>query len=298
MDISTNVAASLSPDVNNMLLVIAALLPAIVLCVYVFKKDRVEKEPMGLLIKLLVAGVVICFPTAYAEGLIGDLIDNIFVSIFGSTSIPRLAYYVYLAVTYFIGVALIEEGFKWLALVWLTKKNKEFNCFFDGLIYAIFVSLGFAAFENVLYVTQYGWVNALMRSVMSVPGHMFFAVFMGYYYSRWHVVEKAAELESDCIRRGILIGNKPPFDATEYKWYSIIVPVLFHGAYDFCCVADLWWATLGLYAILIYMYVDCFGKIKEMSRGDRENNHYAVGMLLKKYPELAAYAQQSRQNNV
>ena len=112
--------------------------------------------------------------------------------------------YLYVAVDMFIGVALVEEGFKWLTLVFFTKKSKEFNCLFDGMIYAIFVSLGFAALENILYVLNNGWVNAATRAILSVPGHMFFAVMMGYYYSRWNIFAKAREGEEWLAANGYI----------------------------------------------------------------------------------------------
>ena len=62
-------------------------------------------------------------------------------------------------------------------------------------MHAVFVSLGFAAFENILYVLQYGFSNALMRAVASVPGHTFFGIMLGYYYSFSHIAGKTAETE-------------------------------------------------------------------------------------------------------
>ena len=173
--------------VNTILLVIAGLVPAVVLCFYVFSKDKVEKEPLPLLLKLLLLGAISCLPAAYLETAIISVIDGIFKNLTMTPILDRI----YKAVYYFIGVALVEEGLKWLILYYVTKNNKEFNCIFDGMIYAIFVSLGFAAFENVLYVMEYGWINAVMRAILSVPGHMFFAVMMGWYYSLWHITELA-----------------------------------------------------------------------------------------------------------
>lgn len=274
-------------DLNRVLLVAAALLPAIVLCRYVYKKDKVEKEPIGLLIKLLLAGVISCFPAAAVEGIAEEAIDGAFSAVYGGM-VTESGTYLYLAVTYFIGVALVEEGFKWGVLVKLTKNNREFNCIFDGMVYAIFVSLGFAAFENVLYVLDYGWATAITRGLLSVPGHMFDAVMMGYYYSRWQIFEKAAIAEKNLIRLGFAEkGGKAPFDYKKEKWLSLIVPVIFHGIYDFCCVVNAWWATVVFYGFVLFMYIYCFAKIKETAAKDLPMMERVSALLANKYPEVS-----------
>ena len=251
-------------------LIAIALLPAIVLCGYVFKKDRVEKEPLGLLLKLFIFGAISYVPAAFAEVFLGEIIDAFFIN----------GTYTYLLVDNFIGIALVEEGIKFIVLIWLTRRNKAFNSFFDGLIYSVFVSLGFAALENVLYVLEGGIYTGIMRAILSVPGHMFFAVMMGYHYSLWHITEKAAEKEAEIESR------KAPFDSSKEKALCLIVPTLAHGFYDFCCSAGAVWATFLLYAFVIFMYVHCFGRIKKMSNADGENDTYVNYLLAKKYPEI------------
>ncbi len=155
-------------------LILLALLPAFILCGYVYSKDKVEKEPKGLLFVLFFFGVLSCIPAAILEGIFEDIVEAVFSPIAGS-SLYNFIYFV-------LAIALVEEGLKWLILIYKTSKNENFNCTFDALIYSIFVSLGFAALENVLYVTSNGVVNGILRAVLSVPGHMFFALFMGLYY--------------------------------------------------------------------------------------------------------------------
>ena len=184
---------------NEILLFFAAVFPAIALCVYVFKKDRAEKEPIGLLFGLFALGALICFPAAMAEEAVLDAIVEVFKSFGrvedGIVKLSSTAYTFYNIAENFVGIALVEEGLKFLVLYLVTKNNKNFNSLFDGLIYSVFVSLGFAALENVLYVTDSGFHLAIIRGVLSVPGHMFFAVIMGYYYSMWNLYGKANSLE-------------------------------------------------------------------------------------------------------
>ncbi len=275
----------------NISLILAALLPAVVLCVYVFKKDRVEKEPIGLLLLLLALGAVSCFPAAYVEGVIGDVLNTIFAPLgvkdaSGDVYLSSNIFYVYHFLKYFVGVALVEEGFKFLFLILATKNNRNFNCLFDGMIYAIFVSLGFAALENVMYVSQYGFGNAVMRAVLAVPGHMFDAVLMGYYYSMWHIKDQVVRFERSLKAQNILRVQTPETDVRGSIWACILVPTLAHGFYDFCCTLDSWIAVLVFYAFVIFMYFHCFGKIRKMSYADGYIGDYAKSVLVRKYPSL------------
>lgn len=277
-------------SLNDILLVVAALVPAIVLCVYIFIKDRVEKEPIGLLLGLFGLGVVICFPAATLEGWISPIIDNIFSAFIyeqnGGLYMNETPYRIYTFFSNFIGVALIEEGLKFLVMYFVTRKNKNFNSLFDGLVYAVFVSLGFAAFENVLYVLDFGWETAIMRAVMSVPGHMFFAVMMGYYYSLWFVTKQARKLEIGFRERGLIPRAMEDFSEKKYMVLCLVVPICIHGFYDYCCNYDSNLATIALFALIIGLYIYCFKKINSFSKADTGTINFAMGMMYKKYPQL------------
>lgn len=286
---------------NDILLVCAALIPAVALCIYIFKKDRVEKEPIGLLLGLLFLGGLICFPAAEIEGVLFDIFDMIFspftVEYEGELYLLGTTFKVYNACKYFIGVALVEEGLKFLILFFFTRKNKNFNSLFDGLIYAVFVSLGFAALENVFYVVENGWINALMRAVMSVPGHMFFAVLMGYYYSLWHMYEKARQQEQSLKKAGLISHGAIEFSGNTYLLLSLSIPILAHGLYDYCCTLGTTLATISLYAFIIFLYIYCFKKIKSMSKGDMDDTTYSNVMVLRKYPHLAFLLTEVQKNS-
>lgn len=278
-------------DSDTILLTVAALAPAVVLCVYVFRKDRVEKEPVGMLLKLLLLGALSCFPAAVCEGILLDAVEEFFKPFGiagedGQILFEANVFYLYTFVKMFLGVALVEEGGKLIILRTVTKNNKNFNCLFDGLIYAIFVSLGFAALENVMYVLQYGWGNAVSRAILSVPGHMFFAVMMGYYYTLWNLNDKAAELENIFKLKGLIAPSRKAFSSERSKINTLLVPMLMHAVYNTCCSLGEAWATLLLLAFVIYMYVSCFGKIRKMSRADSYNNNYITAMMIREYPEL------------
>ena len=156
----------------NPILIAAAVIPAIVLLRFVYKEDRLDKESPGLLLSLVIFGILSTFAAIVTEQ-IGEAILGILL--------PRnsTAYNVLL---YFVVVALSEEGFKYLLLRKRTWWSGEFNCQFDGVVYAVFVSLGFALWENISYVLMYGLGTAAVRAVTAVPGHACFGVFMGAFY--------------------------------------------------------------------------------------------------------------------
>ncbi len=274
---------------TDYMLVASALLPALVLCVYIYKKDRAEKEPVSLLIILALGGMLCCFPASYIGGYLVDFIKSLFAihtAEDGTVYIARDSFHAYNFWKYFIGVALVEESLKWIALIYLTKNNKNLNSLFDGMIYAIFVSLGFAALENVMYVIQNGWYVAFLRAFLSVPGHMFFAVMMGYHYSFWNIYDKAALIESDLIEQGAINTSSGLFSSKISMLNSLFVPVLAHGFYDFCCTINSITANILFYSFIVFLYFHCFKKIKKMSAADLPDNTYAWKMVFIKYPYL------------
>ncbi|MBQ4543293.1 MAG: PrsW family intramembrane metalloprotease [Clostridia bacterium] len=270
-------------SLNEKLLTVAAILPALILCIYVYKKDRVEKEPAGLLITLLISGMAIVYPAAEIETFVIGVLERVFAGFNMNSPIVNRAF---IAAEMFLIVAVTEEGLKYICLNFFTKNNKEFNCIFDGLIYAVFVSLGFALLENVMYVLSYGWTNALLRGIMSVPGHMFFAVMMGYYYSLGKIADKAQELESYYQIKGLIDSTQPGFNSKSLRIKSFVIPVVLHGTYNYCCSVGTKVATAFLVMLLFFMYSHCFRKIRLLSKNDGNNISYARALLLKKYPDL------------
>ena len=267
-----------------------ALLPAIVLCVYIYKKDKADKEPPKLLATLLLAGVGVALIAMLVEMGLGALLNAAFGltgDYDGSGDLSAFSGRLYYFIEAFLIVAPAEEFFKWLFTWKITAKNKNFNSLFDGVIYCVFTSLGFAAFENVMYVFQYGVSAALMRAVTAVPGHMFFAIIMGYFYSMWHLQYQAKHLESECVRLNYM---KQPaasaFNTRAPLIKSIVLPIAVHGAYDYCCFVGTVLSTIIFYVLLIGLYVYCFTLVKKQSDKDTFSGRLALGMVIGKYPEL------------
>ena len=190
-----------------MILVAAAIIPAVWLMIKVYQADRLEKEPTGVLIGLLILGVI-------STSLAG--ITEEFGNMFLEKMFPHGGL-IYNVLLYFVIVALSEEGFKFLLLKIRTWKSPHFNCQFDGVVYAVFVSLGFALWENIAYVLRFGFGTAVARAITAVPGHACFGVFMGV----WYGVAKRYELAG--------YDN----ESVRARRMAVLIPVLLHGIYDF-----------------------------------------------------------------
>lgn len=222
--------------------VLAALLPAFFLLRYIYKHDTVEKEPPRLLWKLFFLGVLSAIPACVLE-LIGGNVLEMFVE-------PENP--VYSIVTAFLVVAAVEEGFKFLFLKRATWNNPNFNFRFDGVVYAVFVSLGFAAIENILYVFSYGLSVALPRALLAVPAHTGFAVFMGVFYGSAQLCRAKGRRAG---RRGNLI-------------LSYLIPVILHGIYDACAMVDSTYSVIIFFGFVIVMYFIVIRTIKKASSRD------------------------------
>ena len=126
--------------------ILAAVLPAIILLRYIYKHDTVEKEPPGLLLTLLFMGVLAALCATVLEAIFQTVLDLLVDP--GSP--------VYTILLAFLVVAVVEEGTKFWLLKRRTWYHPAFNYRFDGIVYAVFVSLGFAAYENITYVLRCG----------------------------------------------------------------------------------------------------------------------------------------------
>lgn len=221
---------------------VAAIGPAVVLLIYVYKHDTVEKEPTGLLIRLLFQGVL--------SALLSMGLETAGENILGMFLYEDTAWYwIFMA---FLVVAVAEEGTKFLLLKRTTWRNPNFNFRFDGIVYAVFVSLGFAAFENIGYVVGYGLSVAPSRAVLSIPGHMAFAVYMGYYYGRARWLENYGYKEQ----------------AKNSLWTSFLAAVFYHGFYDACAMLGTTLSMIVFFAFVAVTYFRAFRTIRTESRTD------------------------------
>ena len=225
-----------------MLLILAAVLPAAYLMWKVYRSDRLEREPPRLLVGLVLLGMI---STALA-GTAEQLGDRVLSGFLDSDSVA------YQALFFFLIVGPAEEGFKYAVLRWRTWRHPEFDCQYDGVVYAVFVSLGFALWENIGYVLMFGMQTAIARALTAVPGHACFGVFMGV----WYGVAKRWELYG-CADR-----------AKRARWLCVIVPALLHGCYDFIAALSVKGYVVIFLVFVVAMFIAALRIIKRAARRD------------------------------
>lgn len=240
-----------------------ALIPAIVLLVYIYKKDNREKEPMKLLWKCFFWGVISIIPAILLEEAGSFFFESDMVN--GSIE--------YAFVDGFIIAALSEELCKYIMLKKCTWKAPEFNCSFDGIVYAVYVSLGFAAFENIFYVLDGGISIAILRMFTAVPLHALDAVYMGYYYSKAKEASLMCNIPGNTTDRA---DNQEPSPMRKYRRKALFVPIILHGIYDFLLSTDsevvgdtiFFLCVLIWVAFVITMFIFSLRLVKKASAND------------------------------
>ena len=178
-------------------LITLAIAPGIAICLFIFHRDAYNKEPKRNLVTSFMLGVAIVLPVASIE---------IFLDRFAGNTIGEVA------LSAFIGVALVEELGKFLVLRFYAYTRKSFDEPLDGIVYGVMIGMGFATLENILYVQKFGLATGLVRMLMSVPAHATFGVIMGYHVGK-------AKFDQRNAFRLLVLG--------------LMWAVMFHGLYDF-----------------------------------------------------------------
>lgn len=184
---------------NLFALLAIACAPGVSIALYVYLKDKHEREPLGLLVRAFLFGMLSTLLT-----LLISVPINLLVPIEAHNLTSQ-------ALHAFVIVALVEELSKFVFVRGVFYADANFNEPFDGIVYSVMVSMGFATFENVLYVIDGGWEVAILRMFTAVPAHASFAILMGFYLGK-------AKFEH---RKGY------------YALHALGIATLFHGAYDY-----------------------------------------------------------------
>ena len=225
------------------ILLAAAVLPAAFLLYRVYKMDTIEKEPWAILRKLLLWGALSGIPAALVESLLTGVVQNLLEE--GTL--------LYNFVFGFIVAALVEESFKFFFLYKFTFKSPHFNYRFDGVVYAVFVSMGFAILENVLYVFQGGLGVAISRALLALPLHAACGVYMGIAYGQQKVNSLYKPASFGSVARACLP-----------------VPILIHGFYDSCAFSaekyPIFLLVFVIFVILVFIFT--LRQLKKASQTD------------------------------
>jgi RsiW-degrading membrane proteinase PrsW (M82 family) len=172
-----------------------AILPVIVLMVYIYHQDKYQKEPIKTLAK------------AFIGGMLAIALDILIVTgiqyLAGDSAITKTVFF-----SAFLEAGIPEEFSKFLIFMLFIWRDKNFDEYFDGIVYATFIGLGFACVENIEYVFMFGFGTGVVRALLSVPGHFLFGVVMGYFLSmaKFHPEKRGTYLISGLLLAMIAHG--------------------------------------------------------------------------------------------
>ncbi|MGL4911422.1 MAG: PrsW family intramembrane metalloprotease [Romboutsia sp.] len=222
-------------------LLVLAIAPTIGIILWIYLKDKYDREPIIVLGKFFILGVFISVVAITLELVL------IKVNIFnGYSSLIYMS---------FIVAALVEEGLKAIVLIPNLLKEKHFNEKLDGIIYSIFLSLGFATVENIIYIIYEDANTALqlgmIRALISVPAHIMFAITMGYYISKYRFT-------NDYIKK------------REYIILSILLPILLHGVFDFILMIEYKWSILLFLVYLVFLWKINLDKLDDYEKKSKK----------------------------
>jgi RsiW-degrading membrane proteinase PrsW (M82 family) len=200
-----------------------AILPVIVLMVFIYRQDKYQKEPIKSLAK------------AFIGGLIAVPLDILLVSlvnvILGKTFIANTVFF-----SAFLEAGIPEELSKFLIFMIFIWRDKNFDEYFDGIVYATFIGLGFACVENIEYVFMYGFSTGIVRALISVPGHFLFGVVLGYFLS---------------------MAKFHPEKRGTYLWSGLLLAMLAHGLFDWLLmISDGLGPAIGGIIYIVFIWGD------------------------------------------
>jgi len=216
-----------------LLLLLSAVAPSMALLYYFYLRDKYEREPRQMLFRAFLLGSIAVVPVIFFE-----LKLNIFELV--ESDLLGASY------TAFVVAGLVEEGFKFLIFRLFFWKNKNFNEMYDGIVYSVFISLGFATTENIGYVLLSGFHTAFVRSITAVPAHALFGVAMGYYFGKAKFLKKKGGL--------------------GYLTLAFLIPILLHGVYDFILFAQSMELMLLFIPYMLYLWKRGLGNVDELSK--------------------------------
>ncbi|MCM3122223.1 glutamic-type intramembrane protease PrsW [Mesobacillus sp. AQ2] len=205
-------------------IVTAGVAPGLALLSYFYLKDQYDSEPLSLVFKMFIFGALLVFPLMFIQYVLAaeGLFQGDFSKAFGT-------------------VGLLEEFFKWFILYYTIFQHIAFDEHYDGIIYSVSVSLGFASAENIFYLLANGLQDAIGRALLPVSSHALFGVIMGYYIGK-------AKFAPDSPKKWVLL--------------SLSVPVLLHGIYDFILMTREDWMVLMI-PFMIFLWWLGLRKVKK-----------------------------------
>jgi RsiW-degrading membrane proteinase PrsW (M82 family) len=242
--------------VRLVLLVVVAAAPSLFLLTFFYLKDRYEREPLR---EILMAFGLGLYAMIAAQGMA--------TTAEGWVSAEWLAMRSEWARVFdaFVLSGAIEEFAKWVVLMLAIYHWDEFDEPLDGVVYGVAVALGFATLENFLFVLRLGLGVGWQRALFAVPAHALCGATMGYYAGRAKLGDGNPEQKSGGVRVAPSpVAAAPPSAAApgRTRWLDhvlcLLVPILFHGLYDYALHHGLGsriWVLISVGSLALWQFV-------------------------------------------
>jgi len=200
-----------------------AVLPVIVLMIFIYRQDKYQKEPIKTLAKAFIGGIIAIPLDIFIVGLVNMALSG--------TAIANTVFF-----SAFLEAGIPEELSKFLIFMIFIWRDKHFDEYFDGIVYATFIGLGFACLENISYVFSYGFSTGVVRALISVPGHFLFGVLLGYFLS---------------------LAKFQPKKRTVYLVFGLSSAMLAHGLFDWLLmITEHLDPTIGIIIYIVFIWGD------------------------------------------
>lgn len=207
------------------ILLSAAIAPGLALFSYFYLRNQMATEPRRTLLQSFLYGAAFTFPILFLQYVLKE------EGVFHSPFIQNVLF-----------SSIIEEFFKWFVLLIAIYHHVEFDDPYDGVLYGVSISLGFATVENVLYLLTYGLDTAFMRALLPVSSHAIFGVVMGYYFGQCKFSKESKE------KKCVLV--------------ALLAPLLLHIIYNTILTFEGYW---GYFIVPFMLFLWWYGlrKVKQ-----------------------------------
>ena len=184
-------------------IVTAGVAPGLALLIYFYLKDQYNTEPISVVLKAFIYGALIVIPVMFLQYVLDA--EGILMANWADA---------------FLAKGLIEELLKWGIFLLLIYGHVEFDEPYDGIVYGVAISLGFATFENILYLFTNGVEYAWGRAIFPVSSHGLFGVIMGFYFGK-------AKFSKE--------------KRLKYMAIALVIPFLLHGLFNYILMMEVNW---------------------------------------------------------
>lgn len=216
-------------SMESLLLIVPVVLPVLFWGAYHYHKDRHLPEPVGNLVLAFALGIVASFISKglyISLGWFGLRYDALALA--DSNPLGLLAYAV-------LAIGPIEEFSKMLPFVLVILRMRAFDEPLDGIIYASFIALGYAAAENLHYLQFLTPLEAAARGFAGPVVHILFASIWGHWIGRTYLAG-----------RSILVCGLG----------GLAIAAVLHGVYNFVVLLNPIWslpvAATGILALWVW----------------------------------------------